>query len=87
MFGFRRNIAFTQRSRGVGDIQRGVYSMYVYCDVCKEKHCRRYKSTTTTDSAHTWGYYVCERYETSIYATVQRTDISNIKIDITDDTG
>ena len=34
--GFRRNIAFSQRSRGVCAIQRGVYSMYVYCDVCKE---------------------------------------------------
>ena len=30
---FRRNIAFSQRSKGVCDIQRGVYSMYVYCDV------------------------------------------------------
>ena len=36
MTGFRRNIAFSQRSRGVCGIQRGVYSMYVYCDVCKE---------------------------------------------------
>ena len=36
MTGFRRNIAFSQRSSGVCDIQRGVYSMYVYCDVCKE---------------------------------------------------
>ena len=34
--GFRRNNAFSQKSRGVCDIQRGVYSMYVYCDVCKD---------------------------------------------------
>ena len=36
MTGFRRNIAISQRSMGVCDIQRGVYSMYVYFDVCKE---------------------------------------------------
>ena len=30
------NIALTQRSRGVCDIPSVVYSMYVYCDVCKE---------------------------------------------------
>ena len=36
MTGFRRNINFSQRSRVVCDRQRGVYSMYVYCDVCKE---------------------------------------------------
>ena len=33
------------------------------------------------------GDYVCERYETHIYASVQRNNISDIKIDITDDTG
>ena len=33
------------------------------------------------------GDYVCERYETLIYAPVQRNHISDIKIDITDDTG
>ena len=36
MTGFIRNITFSQRSRGVCDIQRGVNSVYVYCDVCKE---------------------------------------------------
>ena len=33
------------------------------------------------------GDYVRERYETPIYAPVQRNHISDIKIDITDDTG
>ena len=33
---FRRDIAFSQKSRGVCDTQRSVYSMYVYCDVSKE---------------------------------------------------
>ena len=33
------------------------------------------------------GDYVCERYETHICTPVQRNNISDIKIDITDDTG
>ena len=37
MTGFIRNIAFSQRSRGVCDMQRGVYSMYVF-DVAKDCH-------------------------------------------------
>ena len=36
MTGFRRNIAFSHRSMGVCNIQRGVYPIYFYCDVCKE---------------------------------------------------
>ena len=32
------------------------------------------------------GYYVYERYDTPIYIPLQRTNISAIKIDITDDT-
>ena len=89
MTGFRRNIDFSQRSRGVCEIQRGVYSMYVYCDVCKENIVGDTKvpllQIVPIRGDH--GDYVCERYETPIYAPVQRNNISDIKIDITDDTG
>ena len=65
MAGFRRNIAFSQRSRGVCDIQRGVYSMYVYCDVFKENIVGDTKvpllQIVPIRGDH--GNYVCERYE------------------------
>ena len=36
MTGFKRNIALSKRSKKVCDIQRGVHSMYVCCDVYKK---------------------------------------------------
>ena len=81
MTGYKRNIAFLQRSRGVCDIQRGVYSMYVYCDVCKENVVGDTKvpllQIMYIRVDH--GDYVCERYETPIYIQVQRNHISDIK--------
>ena len=89
MTGFRMNIAFSQRSRGVCDIQRGVYSMYDCCDVCKEIIVGHTKvpllQIVPIRGDH--GDYVCERCETTIYAPVQRNQISDIKLDITVDTG
>ena len=89
MTGFRRNFAFSQRSTGVCDIQRGVYSMYVYCDLCMKNIVGDTKvpllQIVPIRGDH--GDYVCERYETSIYAPMHRKNISDIKIDITDDTG
>ena len=86
--GFRRNIAFPQRSRTECDIQRGVYSMYAYSDVCKENVVGDTKvpllQTVTIRGDHEGK--VCERNETSIiHSPVQRNHISDIKIDITDD--
>ena len=82
MTGFRRNIAFSQRSRGVCDIHRGVLSWHVYCDMCKENVVGDTKvpllQIVSIRGDH--GDYVCERY-------VQRNHISDIKIDITDETG
>ena len=73
MAGFRRNISFSQRYRRVCDIQRGVYSMYVYCDVCKENFVGNAKvlllQIVTIRGEHR--DYVCERYENPIYTPVQ----------------
>ena len=89
MTGFRRNIAFSRRSRGVCDIQRGVYSIYVFCDVYKENTIGDTKVPLLQIVPIRGDHvdYVCERYETHIYAPAQRNNISDIKIDITDDTG
>ena len=85
MTGFRRNIAFSQTSWGMCDIQRGVYSMYVYCDMCKENMVGDTKvpllHIVPIPGDH--GDYMCERYDTPIYAPVQRNHILEIKIDIT----
>ena len=63
--------------------------MYVYCDLCKGNVVGDTNipllQIVTIRLNH--GDYVCERYETPRYAPVQRNHISNIKIDITDDTG
>ena len=89
MTGFRRNIAFSQRSRGVCDIQRGVYSMYVTATCARENIVgdTNVPLLQIVPIRGDHGDYVCERYETPIYAPVQRNNISDIKIDITDDTG
>ena len=63
--------------------------MYVCCDVCKANIVEDTKvpllQIVPIRGDH--GDYVCERYETHIYAPVQRNHISDIKIHITDDTG
>ena len=86
---FRKNIAFSQRSWGVCGIQRGVYLMYVHCDVCKKNIVGDTKvpllQIVCIRGDH--GDHVCERYETYIYVPVPRNNISDIKIDITNDTG
>ena len=81
MTGFRRNIACSQRSRGMCDIQRGVYSMYVNFDVCKENVVGDTKVLLLqiVPICGDHGDYVCERYKTPIYAPVQRNHISDIK--------
>ena len=88
MTGFRRNNAFSQRPRGVCDIQRGLYSMYIYCNVCNKTIVGDTKvpllQIVAIRGDH--GDYVCEHYEMPIFAPVQRNHISDIKIDITDDT-
>ena len=63
--------------------------MYIYCDVCKENVVGDTKipllQLVSIHGDH--GDYVRERYETPIYTPVQRNNISDIQIDITDDTG
>ena len=92
MTGFRRSIAFSQRSRGVCDIHIGVYSMYVYCNVYK-KNVGDTKFPLLQIVPIRWdhGDYVCRLYETPIYTPMQRNHISDINkyiyIYITDDTG
>ena len=63
--------------------------MYVYCDVCKENIVgdTNVPLLQIVPICGDHGDYVCERYETPIYPPVQRNHISDIKIDITDDTG
>ena len=63
--------------------------MYVYCDVCKEIVVgdTNIPLLQIVPIRGDHGDYVCERCETPIYTPVQRNHISEIKIDITDDTG
>ena len=77
MTGFIRNIAFSQRSMGMCDIQRGVYSMYVYCDVCKENVVGDTKlpllQIVPIRGDH--GDYVCKCYETHIHYSAAKNHI------------
>ena len=56
-------------SPGVYDIQRGVYSMYVYCDVCKENVVGdpSILLQQIVPKRRDHEDYVRERYETPIY--------------------
>ena len=89
MTGFRSSIAFSQRSRGVCDIQRSVYSMYVYYDMCKENVVgdTKVQLVQIVPIRGDHGDYVCDCYETPIYIPVQRNHLLDKKIDITDDRG
>ena len=64
MGNFRVLPDFSQRSRGVYNIQRGVYSMYVYCHVCKESVAGDLKVLQVVPIREYHGDYVCERYDT-----------------------
>ena len=62
--------------------------MYVYRDVCKENVGNtKVPLLQIVPVRGDYGDYVCVRYNTPIYTPVQRNHISDIKIDITDDTG
>ena len=72
MTGYRSTIAFSQKSKAVCNIQRGVYSMHVYCDVYKENVVGDTK-VAQLQIVHIrgdHGDYVCKRYETPIYTPV-----------------
>ena len=63
--------------------------MYVYCDVCKENDVG-YTRVQLLQIVHIRGNHgdiVCECCETPINTPVQRNHISDIKIDITVETG
>ena len=89
MTGLRKHIQFSQMGRFTCDIQRGVYSLYIYCDVCKENIVGDVKvpllQIVPIRGEH--GDYICERYDVPIYTPLQRNNISEIKINIMDDTG
>ena len=63
--------------------------MYVYCDLCKENVVADTKVPLLQIVSIRGDHidYVCDRYETPIYAPVQRNHISDVKIDIPDGTG
>lgn len=89
MLGFdSRKILFSQMSTRPVDIQRGVYSLYVYCDICKETIIGDSKVSllqiVPIRGEH--GDYNCERYDFPTYTPLQRNTFSDIKIDILDDT-
>ena len=59
--------------------------MYVYCDVCKENVGDI--KVPILYIVPIRGRYACAHYKTPIYTPVQQNHISDIQIDITDDTG
>ena len=89
MMGMKRRIQFSHMSRGMCDIHRGIYSLYVYCDICKENIIGDSKvpllQIVPIKGEH--GDYICERYDFPTYIPLQRNNISDIKINILDDTG
>ena len=89
MMGMKRRIQISHMSRGICDIHRGIYSLYVYCDICKENIIGDSKvpllQIIPIKGEH--GDYICERYNFPTYIPLQRNNISDIKINIMDDTG
>lgn len=90
MLGFaKKKITFSQMSSNVCDIQRGIYSLYIYCDVCKENIVGDSKvpllEIVPIRGEH--GDNISERYNFPTYIPLQRNNFSDVKIDIMDDTG
>ena len=89
MFGLRKQLNMSQRSKTVADLRRGVYSMYVYCNVCREVVVGDTKvpllRIVPITGQH--GDYVCQVYDFPTYTPLQRKNFSDVKIDIRDDTG
>ena len=89
MFGLRRNLMISQMSRRVADIRRGIYSLYVYCSICREVIVGDSKvpilRIVPIQGDH--GEYVCNSYNYPTYTPLQRKTFNEITIDIRDDTG
>ena len=89
MFGFRRVLRHSQRSRKPSDIRRGIYSLYIYCNICREIIVGDSKvdllRIVPIQGEH--GDYICKTYDSPTYTPLQRKNFNDIKIDIRDDVG
>ena len=89
MFGFRRQIDISQRSRRVADLSRGVYSLYIYCNICRDVVVGDSKVALLriVPFNGNYGDYVCQTYDFPTYSPLQIKNFSEIRIDLRDDTG
>ena len=73
------------------DLRRGIYSLYVYCDLCMESHVgdtiAPLLRTVSYNASGVYGQTITVSYDNPIYTPLNKHTIDTIEISICDDAG
>ena len=89
MMGLKSSMSSPQMGIRSADLKKGIYSLYVYCDVCEETIVgdAKVKLLRIVPIHGKQGDYVCHTYDFPIYTSVQTKNFNEIRILIADDAG
>ena len=89
MMGLPPEMSISQLGHRVADLKRGIYSLYVYCDLCEEVIVgdMKVQLLRIVPINGEQGDYICHNYDFPTYTPLQTKNFGEIKILITDDAG